>query len=182
MASMNQRPQLFVLFCIALLGFAGCANEPPADELFTDCRYAAPKPIFHEGLESVARHHFQLEQGKAVESLSFDDGLQLQILQTGCDHIHQEFRFELDGGDTAAPDNFWISEAAGQFYRLGQLGASYVVYLSLARALDERNGQFRLGESIELQAGFYAKVERQNSRGRQLLAVSLSEQPLNNGR
>lgn len=179
MANWIKRRRHLILLGSILFGMAGCMDEPSSADVFEDCRYSAPKPIFKDGLESVSTHHFQLEKEKAVESLAFDDGLQLLILQTGCDYIRQEFRFEWDGGRKGAPDSFWIGEAADKFYRLGSLGPAYIVYHSIARALEERNGEIRLGQNIELQAGFYVKVDNLNSRGRgALLAISLSEQPL----
>lgn len=168
-----------LLFIMALMGLTSCADETPSAtaDPFSDCRYGTPKPIFNEGLRSVVQHNFQLEEDRAVETLSFDDGLRLSILQTGCDYIHQEFRFNLVDPYPGAPASFWIQEAINNFYRLGQMGSAYVIYASVADALNQRSGRISLGQSAELQPGFYAKIEDGKSDNGGLLIITLSEQP-----
>lgn len=169
------------LVFVALLVFAGCADDPAnsysSADPFADCRYGAPKPIFSDGLRSVIEHDFRLEEDRAVETLSFDDGLQLLILQTGCDYIYQEFQFGLAEQYPGAPASYWIQESINKFYRLGQLGPAYVIYSSIADALAERSGRIALGESMELQPGFFARIENGNRRAGESLIVTLSEQP-----
>ncbi len=168
------------LIVLALFTFTGCADDVPpsaAADPFSDCRYGAPKPIFSEGLRSVTRHHFRLEEDRAIEFLSFDDGLQLSILQTGCDYIHQEFHFELVEKYAGAPSSYWIQESINKFHRLGQLGPAYVIYSSIADALTERSSQLALGHSTELQPGFFAKIESGSPATDGALVITLSEQP-----
>ncbi|MCB0564676.1 MAG: hypothetical protein H6573_18070 [Lewinellaceae bacterium] len=168
-----------LLLCLALLGLTSCADETPATtaDPFADCRYGAPKPIFNEQVRSIIQHNFRLEEDRAVETVSFDDGLQLSILQTGCDYINQEFRFNLTNPYPGAPASFWIQEAINHFYRLGQLGSAYVIYASVADALNQKSGRISLGQSTELQSGFYARIEDGKSGNGGLLVITLSEQP-----
>ena len=173
----SRLPLLWAL--LAIMAFAGCMDDAssPAADPFADCRYGAPKPIFSEGLRSVTQHGFHLEESRAVETVSFDDGLKLSILQSGCDYIHQEFQFHLIEQFAGAPSSYWIQETINRFNQLGQLGPAYVIYVSVADALSERSNQIVLGESTELQPGFFAKIENGNYRNGGALVVTLSEQP-----
>lgn len=180
MRNLTRLSSVLSLFFLSLFVFTGCADDIPpsgAAAAFSDCRYGAPKPIFSEALRSVTRHDFQLEEDRAVEYLSFDDGLELSILQTGCDYIHQEFHFRLVDQYTGAPSSYWIQESINKFYRLGQLGPAYVIYSSVADALTERSSQLALGHSTELQPGFFAKIEGGSPATGGALVVTLSEQP-----
>ncbi len=174
-----QHLALFYLPALLLLAM-GCGADPsPAssEEAFADCRYGSPKPIFRPGLEGIAEHSFQLQGDKGIERITLADGLQLLIIQTGCDYIRQEFRFEWVDELPAAADEYWVQQAAEKFRRLGRLGPDYVVYLSLFRALEENAPQIPLRESIELQPGFYARIDRVASPERATLIVVLSEKP-----
>ena len=181
MLHLNKIKQPLLLLAMALLALSGCKEDtaPASADPFADCRYGAPKPIFNEGISSVVQHDFRLEEDRAVEALSFDDGLQLSILQTGCDYIHQEFRFELMDHYEGAPASYWMQEAVNKFYRLGQLGPAYVIYVSVADALKKKGNEIGLGQSAELQPGFYARIDKAKSRNVDILIVTLSEQPSN---
>ena len=60
---------------------------------------------------------------------------------------------------------------------LALLALFALVYSSIADALNERSGQLTLGKSMELQPGFFAKIESGSRRGGEGLVVILSEQP-----
>lgn len=169
-----------LLLALALFFFSGCMEDAPSSSAdpFADCRYGAPKPIFGEDVNLVTRHGFRLEEGQAVEAISFDGGLQVSIIQSGCDYIHQEFHFNSADDYKGAPAAYWIQEAINKFYFLGQLGPAYVVYASVADALKERGGQLRLGQSVELQPGFFAKIDNEREHSGDALVVTLSERPV----
>lgn len=164
----------FACFTMAVLASCGGA---PGQDAFADCRYGAPEPIFHASLPAVARHDFQLLKGQGIEQLAFKDGLELEVLQSGCEYIEQEFRFRQAGKFQKAPPDFWIDEAARIFNRLGSLGPEYLSYYSLAQAIDEQAGRIRLGQDIELQPGFFFKMEPISAADETTLVVRLSERP-----
>jgi hypothetical protein len=154
---------------------AGCGGAPGQDA-FADCRYGAPEPIFHAQLPAVARHDFRLSKGQGLEYIAFTDGLELEVLQTGCDHIQQEFRFRQSGQFRQAPADFWIDETARIFSRLGQLGPEYLSYFSLAQAIDEQANRIRLAQNTELQPGFFLNISPQSAEQSTTLVVTIGEQ------
>ncbi|MCB0570299.1 MAG: hypothetical protein KDC66_11065 [Phaeodactylibacter sp.] len=156
--------------------FQSCSN-PAGQEPFSNCLYGAPEPVFGPGLPAVKAHHFQLEKDKAEESLTFADGLELHITQSGCDHIRQEFRFYLAGDFRSAPATFWIGESSRIFNRLGQIGPEYLSYRNLGQAIAQREADIRPGEPIMLQEGFYFRLDISFTNGAAILAVTISEQP-----
>ena len=168
------------ILCWALAGLlisaaaAGCGGAPGQDA-FADCRYGAPEPIFHAQLPGVARHDFRLSQGQGWEYLAFTDGLELEVRQTGCDHIRQEFRFQQLGQFRKAPADFWIDETGRIFNRLGQLGPEYLSYYSLAQAIAEQANRIPLAQNVELQPGFFLNISPQSSENETTLVVTLGE-------
>jgi hypothetical protein len=162
--------------CLSATALVSCGGAPGQDA-FAECRYGAPEPIFQANLPAVARHHFQLLKGQGIERLAFKDGLELEVLQSGCEYIEQEFRFRKEGQFQKAPADFWIDEAARIFNRLGNLGPEYLSYYSLSQAIDEQAGRINLAQDIELQPGFFLKIEPVSVGDETTLVVRLSERP-----
>lgn len=175
MPGLSKRHLLLIFLpCLFFGGIQSCGG-PAKPEPFSGCLYGAPEPVFHAGLPSVKAHSFRLDGDKAEEELSFSDGLRLSLIQSGCDHIRQEFHFHLAGNFRSAPEEFWAGEAARIFNRLGQIGPEYLSYRSLAQAISQNTSQIRLGESMALQEGFYFKMEVIFSSAEAVLLITLSE-------
>ena len=114
----------------------------------------------------------------ALEVVSFNNGLFLEIYQSGCDSLRQEFRFHLfeaPGEDTAAA---WFSEARQQFRFLSSLGPQYAPFSEWADALDLGETDMRLAQPVEIQTGFWAKIDRIDSFDGPTLIVILANYQL----
>ncbi|MDX1666637.1 MAG: hypothetical protein R3350_05395 [Saprospiraceae bacterium] len=158
---------LFALAC----AFDGEGNS------FSDCKYDRPQPIFESDLPTVVEHQFDIRRMKGIEEVEFSGHPDLTIIQSGCDHIRQEFQFELDSLPQNTEAAFWIDLAQEQFHRLGNLSPDYLVFLSWAQEIKEKAYQIKLAESIELQPGFYVRIDKIISRNSAILLVVLSENP-----
>ena len=57
------------------------------------CKYGKPTAIFADTMPTVAKHLFQIKDGVGIEMVVFSNKLLLEIEQSGCNDIHQQFSF-----------------------------------------------------------------------------------------
>jgi len=139
-----------------------------------DCP-TAPQAIFSEDLESVVMHDFMRTGAEGLEVVSFSNGVFLEVFQSGCDTLRQEFRFRLPAvaGEEKSPE-YWLQEAQNQFRALGALGPDYLPFNQWADALSSRQEQFRLAQPMEVESGFWMQVDKIDSFDGPTLVVVLS--------
>ncbi len=165
---------MFLLFLLLLT--LACQNEN-ADEYFSNCRYGKPKAIFSGSIPGIEGHDFRIKSLKGIEEVNFSDGVELTIIQSGCDSIRQDFQFTLPGNYEKEEAIFWVTKAVEEFQRLSRLGPDYLVFSSWAQSINARAETIQLGISEEIQPGFYVRVDAVPSSGDAILMVTLSESP-----
>jgi hypothetical protein len=147
---------IFSLGLWALAGLGGCASDLPPSESFEDCLYGAPEPIFDASLPGVSQHQFELQPGKGVERFVLNQSTTVQIEQTGCDQIRQEFTFSWQAV-TRKED--WALQAIQKYRELGELGAPYLSFSAISEVLGSRKENLRpRGEPISLQPGLAFRI------------------------
>jgi hypothetical protein len=147
---------IFSLGLWALAGLGGCASDLPPRESFEDCLYGAPEPIFDASLPGVSQHQFELQPGKGVERFVLNQSTTVQIEQTGCDQIRQEFTFSWQAV-TRKED--WALQAIQKYRELGELGAPYLSFSAISEVLGSRKENLRpRGEPISLQPGLAFRI------------------------
>lgn len=78
---------IFFLFFAAACGGGGA-----------DCLGAAPAAIFDAGMQGVRNHQFEVKGRESVERLQLPElAMSMEIAQSGCAELVQDFRLELDG-------------------------------------------------------------------------------------
>lgn len=164
------------LYAVMLLACFGCQQDiPETTTAFNDCRYQAPEAIFSPADPSISQHRFNLSDGKGVEEAVIDNDVSLMLIQTGCDQIVQEFQFQWEGSFLGEADAFWIRQAAERFYQLGNLGASYLTFRSVAKAIEVRAQDIRTNRPVELQPGVELSIEAHPTSSEAILLVTLTE-------
>ncbi len=170
----------YAFFCL-IFGFLVLSCQNPSQEnAFANCKYGKPEAIFSSEQEEVKKHQFTIKKQEGVENVSFESGLELIIYQSGCDYIKQQYQFEISQiNDTldSSSQEYWIIKTIESFQKLGDLGPEFFSYSSWAQAIAERAGEFKLAEFLEVQPGFYVKIDRIESSNKNLLLVTLSEEP-----
>lgn len=159
--------------------FFSCQNND-GKEYFENCLYGQPEPIFNKGMEEIATHQFRIRQKEGIENVRFTDGMELTIFQSGCDYIKQQFQFEMAApADTinTSTTEYWIAQSINAFQKLGSLGPQFFSYSSWAQAIAERAADFKLAEFLEVQPGFFVKIDRIESTDTHTLLITLSEEP-----
>ena len=165
---------LFFLVCFLL---SACTGSEKNKEPFANCKYGQPIAIFNSALPGLASHQFDLEMTTSTEILQFKDGLELTLVQSGCDDRIQEFQFKLMGNYQDQPNEFWIEQTLDLLQKLGRLGPDYQVFNAWAEALDLQGDQIRLAQSTEVQPGFFVRIDKILSQDHAILLLILSEKP-----
>ena len=88
MTQHNFAPLLFslILFCFLL----SCGGSKPEG-----CKYAPPQAIF-AGIDSFTNHSFEVAKQDGIEKVTVPKlGMDIELYQSGCDFLQQEFRFHI---------------------------------------------------------------------------------------
>lgn len=167
----------WILFLLIGISAFSCRHQSSADN-FKDCPSGKPEAIFSKDIAPIQRHQFQIRRQEAIETIVFESGKKLTIIQTGCDSIRQEFRFEfpdkIEGNQPAA---YWVDQAVREFEFLSSLGPQYLVFSSWAQAISNNSNAIHLSESTEIQPGFFVRIDRITGSDHTILTVILSEGP-----
>ena len=90
---MSRRFLPFVVAIACLFVIIACGSN--SNDPFADCAQGRPVAIFSDSLEAVARHQFEIKDKIGMEQVAFKNGVALEVYQSGCDLVRQEFRFQL---------------------------------------------------------------------------------------
>lgn len=164
----------FISLAILLVS---CSSNEKDKNQFADCKYGEPIAIFNPGLEALASHHFEIDRAISTEKLQFKDGLEVTLIQSGCDERKQEFQFKLVGDYQDKADKFWIDKTLDLLQKLGRLSPEYQVFNAWAEALSLQGEQIRLAEATEVQPGFFVRIDKILSQDHAILLLILSERP-----
>lgn len=136
------------------------------------CKFGTPVAVFSNTLEKVKAHSFTQQAQKAVETVQFENGVSLELIQTGCNEIKQSFTFTLSK-DLEGDEAFWIEQAENQFRYLAMLSNKYASYALWANVFDQGAHLIRLGETFEPEPNTFINVDRIPSADHNLLVITL---------
>lgn len=169
-------PIIFLLFT-TLLFACGESNSDP----FADCQYKKPVAAFSESLSEVNSHTFKMEGTTGVEQVVFKNGVSLELYQSGCNEIRQEFRFTIPGTFEVDEPQFWVDQAARQFDYLGELSDAHAGMLMWAGEIRKNTTRLELGQALEIQPTYFIKIDRIRSTDKALIIVELFQRIQSNG-
>ncbi len=156
-----------------------CQFEPTTkqQDYFKDCLYSAPEAIFVKHLSDIKFHQFELKKAEGNEKVNFSNGLELEIIQTGCNKLKQEFRFNVYGNIDIKDHEFWIQQAGKYFFYIGALDEYLLPLYEWGELLIRNTTYMRLGKNFEAAEGFLVQVNlRQQNPDKAILIVTFSEQ------
>lgn len=155
----------YLLFTFCILSFIACGGSA------SQCVYGSPTAIFSPDLEKISKHQFKVNGQNGMEAITFTNGLQLEILQGGCNAIKQEFRFVLPGKTSETAPEYWIATVIQLFHMLGEISEKHLVYHQYGKAIEEKGPQINLGESFTLENGFNFKIDHIAGNDQNILVV-----------
>jgi hypothetical protein len=147
------------IFFLSLLLAAACKNNttPTAEKnpttAFKDCKYGTPTAIFVEPASDITYHTFVLSKDVATENITFKDGTLLDVEQSGCDFIQQQYTFTFKGDFSKLSDAEWKQEAVDWFKKIGSFSQKYAPFSQWGEAMKNMPTENRLGEQYQLEKG-----------------------------
>ncbi len=154
--------KIIILFISSVI-LAACGNNAPAKlvEPFKGCKMGKPKPIFELGMAHISNQKFELQPEAGVEEVLFDNGNTLTIRQSGCDVVHQEFNFLMQGDYTKASENACMMLAINQLYFLSKISPKLYGFQGWAQAMEAKIKEIKLAAPFELEKGFFVKIDKE---------------------
>jgi hypothetical protein len=155
-----------------VFSFFACKNEPKkSDKPFSNCKCGKPEPIFKEGGEVIITdRNFTMTKDSGIENISFNDGTELQVIQSGCNEIIQEFTFSYKKDDSKGDAEFWKDQAVIEFKKIGSISDRYFPFKQWAAAIEAAKPMLKIGEAVELEKDFFVTIDKiQNGSEMQLI-------------
>lgn len=165
----------FSLFVGILL--LACGNENPSgndaeNSSVEKCKYGSPTPIFSKELEKVVDHSFSVNGQKGLEKVKFENGMELELIQDGCNELLQSFQFSFNS-DLTGEDRFWVEQAAEQFRYLSTLSEDHLSFSLWAGAIANNIESINLGTAFEPEPNTFIKIDKVPSGEKTILVVTL---------
>ncbi len=152
---------LFVAATIfASVFFTACGGSSKKD-FEANLEHCPQKPtaIFQPTMNGIKSTKFVLEKTKSVENVTFADSSSLEIIQMGCAHISQEFRFEINEFQPKNEASEVAELAAEKFSYIAKLDEKLAVLGNWASMLRAVKSGLKIGEAIELEPHHFLKID-----------------------
>lgn len=139
------------------------------------CKFGKPLAIFDKTMAQVSQHQFSLDANGSIETVFFDNGLQLELTQTGCEELVQTYTLYLEGdGMDKRGDAFWVQSAVSMFQFFASVDGKLASYAAWAGGIAQRASDVRLAVPLELEAGRFVKIDRITNKESAQLIVEIA--------
>ncbi|MEM6700999.1 MAG: hypothetical protein AAF599_21535 [Bacteroidota bacterium] len=165
----------FLACCLIVLVYNCGEVSSPKTDRFANCLYEAPTAIFSTNHPSIERHQFKIKAASGVEQIVFDSGLELDLIQKGCETAEQIFRFNIPQTLSIQNEEEWIEQAAEYFFFLGTLDKQYLPLYEWGKLMKANASQMVLSQPYEVYEGFLVTIDQSQNKGRTILQVILEE-------
>lgn len=159
-----------LLLSLLLIAFSACQNGQRKE---TDCK-TLPQAMLRPDMQGITEHKFEVKGIDSEEFVRFANGKSLTILQSGCEKIRQEFRFELKENPTTDDATYWTDQAILNLAALAVLDPQLMPLGNWVMMIRAQKDDIRLAETKALEGGFYTKIDRITSNDRVFLIITLS--------
>jgi hypothetical protein len=166
---------LFTIFFFALFAFS-CSNSNTKT-----CKSGTPKAIFTDSMPTIKKHFFELKKEASgekvgVEMVAFENKLLLEIEQSGCNQVVQQFSFIMFGKfPEKADDELWKALAIRHFRDLAKISPDLTAFNGWADAIESVKKDLKLGEITHVGDGFNVRVDKILSADKATLVVQFSQ-------
>lgn len=156
-----------------LLILFSCDNSGSSSNETVDCSMGKPQAIFDEKNPQISSQSFSLNKSSSLEMVEFSNGLKLELTQSGCEFVKQQFQFSFEENTTDFPKEFWIERAIQKFRFLAKLDEKYQPFMLWASFIHNKKEQFNLNIPLELEPGHFATINKISSQNESHLIVIL---------
>jgi hypothetical protein len=139
------------------------------------CKYGKPTAIFADTMPTVAKHFFQIKNGVGIEMVVFSNKLLLEIEQSGCNDIHQQFSFIMFGKfNDVNDDRVWKQLAVKHFRDLANISPTLFAFNGWADAIESVQDKLKLSEPVDLEGKTQVRIDKILSEDKATLVVQFS--------
>ncbi len=139
----------------------------------TDCDVPAPEAIFNKNINDIKNHSFELKDHIAKEQIVFSNGVTLEIFQSGCEKIVQEFVFDVPNEQIEYKQH--TQQAIKQLRFISSLDAKYIAFDQWAQAIKALEPEFFEAEEVEVSPGFMVRLDRIKGDKSHKILIRLSQ-------
>lgn len=162
---------------VLLLSWCACSEPDKVDnfqkaDAFTACLYERPEPIFSPYSPEVSNHNFDIVSEVGIEKVIFASGLMLDIHQSGCNELQQNFFFDV--GERLSPE-YAIEQASEYFHFMGGLDEAYLPLYEWGRLIYQNANAIKLDRAFEIYPGYWVTIRQYKKKQTVLLEVMLSQ-------
>ena len=162
------------VFCAILILFNACQSDSSKTG---KCKYGKPTAIFSDTMPTVAKHLFQVKDGVGVEMVVFTNKLLLEIEQSGCNDIHQQFSFIMFGNfNDTQNDDIWKRLAVKHFRDLANISPTLFAFNGWADAIESVKDKLKFSEPVDLEGKTQVRIDKILSTDKATLVVQFSSQ------
>jgi hypothetical protein len=162
----------FLVTMVLSVVFMGCFNTSSESK----CEVGDPVAIFSDQYSQILNHTFSLTGSNSLETIEFENGIKLELSQSGCEELTQEFRFYIFNQEGTSEKKFWIDFAIQLFNFMGGIDISFADFSFWGEAIKEIRENLKVGVPFELAPGRWIKIDKIESSDHVILLVVLSQQ------
>jgi hypothetical protein len=166
---MNFKKYIWIGPSVLILLLANCKSENKK------CTYGDPQAIFSDTMKQVKKHYFEIKDKTGVELVVLANGMQLEIEQSGCHEINQQFTFILNGDFSKMDDNFWKTLAIENFNLLSNASPKLIPFQAWSSAIQSVKESLKLSESVEVEKNTFVRIDKILGQQKPMLVVQLSQ-------
>ena len=162
---------LLTVLASILVTWYSCNPTPanPSDA----CAFGEPRPIFSDSMGPVVEHEFQATGLEATEKVLFSNGQKVQVFQSGCDTLLQEFRFPVPAEGNQVPFKDRAVQAMEQFAYLAGVDSKLEPLSLWTVQLTARRDTPVYGQMLELGPGYSIALDVVPGDAEDILIVKL---------
>jgi len=138
----------------------GCQSDKKNAPKKEDCLMGKPVPMFSDTMEIVERHQFSLNEQIGSEFAVLKKGLMVEIIQSGCDKVSQEFRFTRPGDFRKMDDAFWIKGAYSTFGFLSDASPALGGMRNWAELIARAEDAVKIGQPFNPDPGVEVVIDK----------------------
>jgi hypothetical protein len=168
-------PLLLSVFSLIFIALS-CGNSDTKT-----CKSGTPKAIFTDSMPTIKKHYFELKNEPSgekvgVEMVAFENKLLLEVEQSGCNDIVQQFSFIMFGKfPEQSNDELWKALAIRHFRDLAKISPELTAFNGWADAIESVKKDLKLGEVTKVGEGFNVRIDRIVSTDKATLVVQFSQ-------
>ena len=147
-----------------------CSGNAPEKE---KCRFGEPTAIFKQDNPALLSSNFRKEGRIGIETVKFKNQLSLELTQSGCQEVIQDFAFTLPMINPKADGQFWIQQGEQLMRFLGNTHPNLMQFSEWANMIAQSGKEMKLGQAKEIQTGYFVTIDKIPGSTETIIKVTL---------